>query len=109
MSFHVAVEVVGNEIVVTLVDDAIAESGEATCVAEFVSFDGVEDFGEVGIELEFAIVMRVTEVFDVFCEVAEEEDVRFADFTGDFDLVEFSRVSYRERVLGLRLLHRKYR
>jgi hypothetical protein len=28
----------------------------------------------------------VTQVFDVFGEVAEEEDVVFADFTGYFDL-----------------------
>lgn len=30
--------------------------------------------------------MCVAEVFDVFGEVAEEEDVGFADFAGDFDL-----------------------
>lgn len=30
--------------------------------------------------------MGVTEVLDVFGQVAEEEDVGFADFAGDFDL-----------------------
>ena len=30
--------------------------------------------------------MRVAQVFDVFGEVAEEEDVGFADFAGYFDL-----------------------
>lgn len=31
--------------------------------------------------------MGVAEILDVFCEVAEEEDVVLADFTGNFDLL----------------------
>jgi hypothetical protein len=30
--------------------------------------------------------VSVTEILDVFGEIAEEEDVLFADFAGDFDL-----------------------
>lgn len=37
--------------------------------------------------------MSVAEVFDVFGEVAKEEDIGFADFAGDFDLLEVSQCS----------------
>jgi hypothetical protein len=33
-----------------------------------------------------AVSVRVTKVFDVFGEVAKEEDVVFSDFTSDFNL-----------------------
>ena len=56
------------------------------CVAKGIGFDGGEDFREVRVEREGAVVVRVAEVFDVFGEVAEEEDVGVADFAGYFDL-----------------------
>ena len=86
MRFHIAVEVVRHEVVVTVIDDAVAQRGEAAGVAEHVGFDGLEDFGEVGVEGEFAVVVGVAEVFDVLGQIAEEEDVGFANFAGDFDL-----------------------
>lgn len=69
-----------------MIDDAVAQRTEAGGVPEGVGFDGVEDAGEVGVELEVAVVVRVAQVFDVFGEVAEEEDVGFADFARYFDL-----------------------
>lgn len=35
--------------------------------------------------------MCVSEILDVFCEVAEEENVLLANFASDFDLRRFSR------------------
>ena len=70
-----------------MVDDGVAEGGEAAGVAKGVGFDGGEDLGEGGVEGEGAVVVGVAEVFDVFGQVAEEEDVGFADFAGDFDLL----------------------
>lgn len=64
----------------------ITQCGEAARVAEGVGFDGVEDAGEIGIEGEIAVGVGVAEVFDVFGEVAEEEDVVGGDFAGYFDL-----------------------
>lgn len=82
----VAVEVIAHEVVIAVVDNGVAESGEAARVAEHVTLDGVEDFLEVRVQLEGAVGVGVAEVFHVLGEIAEEEDIVFADLTGDFDL-----------------------
>ena len=84
--FHIAVEIIRDEVVVALVDDAVAKSSEAARIAELAAFDGVEHFRKVGIELEGAVVVGVAEVFDVFGEIAEEEDVGFTDLARDLNL-----------------------
>ena len=66
MRLDVTVEIVRDEIVIPLIDDAVAQGGESSRVSEFAAFDGVEDFGEVAVELEVAVGVGVTEVFDVF-------------------------------------------
>lgn len=86
MCLDVAIEIIAHEVVIAVVDDGIAEGGEAARVAEHVALDGVEDFLEVRVELEGAVGVGVAEVFDVFGEVAEEEDVVFANLAGDFNL-----------------------
>ena len=86
MGFDVAVEVVGDEVVVALVDDGVAQGAEAVRVAEPTALDGVKDFGEVRVEFEVAVGVGVAEVFDVLGEVTEEEDVGLADFAGDLDV-----------------------
>ena len=79
-------EVVRHQIVIAMVRDAVAERGEPTGVAEGSRFDGGEHLGEVRVQLEGAVVVRVPEVLDVLGQVAEEEDVGVADLAGDFDL-----------------------
>lgn len=69
-----------------MIGDAVAQGTEAGGVAKSPGFDGREDFGEVGVEGEGAVGVSVAEVFDIFGEVAEEEDVGFADFARYFDL-----------------------
>lgn len=86
MGLDIAVEVVRNEIIVTLVSDRIAESNKVRRFAETATFDGIEDFGEIMIELEFPIIVSVTKILDVFGEGAEEKNVGFTDFPGDLDL-----------------------
>ena len=75
-----------------MVDDGVAEGSEAVGVAKGVGLDGVEDFGEVGVEGEGTVVVGVAEVFDVFGQVAEEEDVGFADLACDLDLLKSQSV-----------------
>jgi hypothetical protein len=48
--------------------------------------DGLKDGGKGWVERVCSVQMRVAEVFDVLGEVAEEEDVVFADLAGDFNL-----------------------
>jgi len=86
VSLNVAVEVIRDEVVVSVVDNAVNEGRELACIAKHAVANCVEHGSEVGIELEFGVEVGVAEVFDVFCEIAEEEDVLFADFTGNLDL-----------------------
>ena len=65
--FDVAIEVVGDEVIVAMVNNAVAQCGEATRVTEHIRFDGFEDFGKVGVKLERAVVVGMTEIFNIFC------------------------------------------
>lgn len=56
-------------------------------------FDFVEDLVEAGVNGVGAVVVGVAEVFDVFREVAEEEDIVLANFAGDFNLEKGLSVS----------------
>lgn len=66
MRLDIAIEVIRHEVIIALIDDGIAECGETARVAESAGFDGVEDAGEVRVELEIAVRVGVAEVFDVF-------------------------------------------
>lgn len=79
-------EVVGNEVVVPMVFDGVDKSGKGALVAKSARVDGFKDSLEFGVELMFAVVVVVTEVFNVFGEVAEEENVLVAGFTSDLNL-----------------------
>lgn len=70
-----------------MVADGADEGGELVGVAEGVGLDGLEDFGQIRVDGVGAIVVCVAQVLDVFGQVAEEEDVVFVDFAGDFDLL----------------------
>lgn len=69
-----------------MVDDGVDEGAELARVAKGAFADGVEDGLQGGVELETAVPVSVAQVFDVFGEVAEEEDVVFADFARNFDV-----------------------
>lgn len=79
-------KVIGHQVVIAVLDDAVDEGGEGAGVAKRSLLDLVEDFGERFVELVVAVNMSVAEIVDVFGEVAEEEDVLLADLAGDFDL-----------------------
>lgn len=102
-------EIIRDKVVITMVLDSSNQSSKGTGVTKGVGFDGLKDFGEVGVESVRAVGVSVTEVFDVFCEVAEEEDVVFADFAGDFNLV-FLLAESKDlaRLVDLHWHHRKY-
>lgn len=87
MRLDVAVEIVADQVIVAVVADGADEGGELVGVAEGVGLDGLEDFGQIRVDGVGAIVVCVAQVLDVFGQVAEEEDVVFVDFAGDFDLL----------------------
>ena len=86
MSLDIRIEIIAHEIIVAVVGNRVAKSGKPTGVAESVGFDGVKNAREVRVESEGAVGVGVAEVFDVFGEIAEEEDVVGGDFAGYFDL-----------------------
>lgn len=55
----IRVEIVRDKIIVTMVDDGAAKGAEPVGVAKRVGFDGLEDFGEVGVERKGAKVVGV--------------------------------------------------
>ena len=86
MGFEIGVEVVGNEVIVSMVFDGVDECGKGALVAKGIGIEGIEDSVEFWVELMFAVVVVVTEVFDVFGKVAKEENVLITGFASDFDL-----------------------
>lgn len=82
----VAVEVVRDQVVVAVLHDTVAQRVEARRLAEHAPADGVEDFGQVRVQLEVAVLVGVAEILDVLGQIAEEEDIRLPDLTGDLDL-----------------------
>jgi hypothetical protein len=79
-------EVVGNEIIVSMVFNPADQCAECVRIAKSVFLDFVKDSLKVGVNGVRAISMSVAEVFDVFGKVAKEEDVVFSDFSSNFNL-----------------------
>lgn len=86
MRGDVRIEVVRNEIVITMLFNGRGQCGEIGCVAKHVIFDRFEHFRQLRVELEVSVEVPVAEFLDVFGERAEEEDVLLADLPGDFNL-----------------------
>lgn len=88
MRRYIRVEVIGNEVVVTVLLDGSSQRREVGCVAEHVVLDCLEHFPELRVKLEVTVEVSVAEFFDIFSQRAEQEDVLFADFAGDFNLAK---------------------
>jgi hypothetical protein len=96
MRGDVGVEIVRDEVVVTVFFDGACERGEVGFVAEHVIFDRVEDTLQLWVQLEAPVEVSVAKVLDVFGEIAEEEDVLLADFAGDFDLSVLALLGWKQ-------------
>lgn len=82
----VALEVVGDQVVIAMVDNAVDQSAELACIAERPVADGVKNARQLRVELEAAVEVVVTEIFDILGEITEQEDVVLADFSGDLNV-----------------------
>ena len=107
----VTVKVVRDEVIVSMVDNAINEGRKLSSITKHAITNGVEYCSKIRIELELRVEVGVSEILDVFSEVAEEEDILFTDFTGDLDLNDISMSEGVKKLPkdDLHLLHRKYR
>jgi hypothetical protein len=86
LGLAVAVEVVGDEIVVAVLDNTIHQGREGSGITKGAFLDFVKDRVKALIELITAVDVPVTKVFDILGQVTEKEDVVLANFAGNFDL-----------------------
>ena len=94
MRRDVRVEIIRDKIIVPMVGNGAAQGTESVGVAKRVGFDGVEDFGKVGVQRKGAEVVGVTKVLNILGEIAEKEDVRVANFTRYLNLFLRGGVSF---------------
>lgn len=106
MRLDVALEIVRHEVVISVLANCGNHGAEIMRGAKCALFNLVEDFVEIRINNLGAILMCVAQVFNVFGEIAEEENVAFADLSGDFNLLLLGS-DYREIRLDLRWRRRK--
>jgi hypothetical protein len=86
MSGNVRVEVIRDEVIVTMLFDRRNQGRERGGIAKRALLDSVEYTLQLRVQLEAAIEVSMAEVLHIFCEVAEEEDVLLANLTSNFDL-----------------------
>ena len=82
----IAMEVIRDQVVISVVYDAVDERGELVGVAERAFANGFEYIIEIRVELKLIVEMCMTEVFDVLGQITEQENVLFANLAGDLDL-----------------------
>lgn len=87
-------EVVRDEVVVAVVDDAVDERAEAARVAEGAGLDRLEHGRQLRVKLVASVKVGVAQLVDVLGKVAEEEDVVLANLAGDFDLSNEGQLAF---------------
>jgi hypothetical protein len=80
-------KVIRNEVVVTMLHDAIKQGGEALGIAKGAAVDVIKYIGELRLELVLLVQMCVAEVLNILGKVTEQEDVLFTNLAGDFNLL----------------------
>lgn len=86
----VGVEVVRDKVVVAVINNGGDQSREVSCIPEGAAADRIEDLGKALIELEPAVEVTMTEVFNVLGQISKQKDVLLADLAGDFNLRSIS-------------------
>jgi hypothetical protein len=77
---------VGRSQPVVVVDDSVGQSRELIRMTEHTTVDGIKDLLETFVNQDTFVGMLVTDVFNIFGKVTEQEDVVFANLSGDFDV-----------------------
>lgn len=80
-------EVIGDEIVVSVILNGTNKSAERSSITKGVVLDGLEDLGKILVNSVAAIGVSVSEILNVLGQVTKEEDVVLANLAGDFNLV----------------------
>ncbi len=80
-------EVIADEIIIPMITNGLHERRERALVAERALFYLVKHFLQIRVQRRLAEDVVVSKLFDVFGEIAEEEDVAFANLASDFNLL----------------------
>jgi hypothetical protein len=91
MSLVVAVEVVRHQVVVTVITDSSDQGAKVMDRAKSALLDLGKHFLQVGVNFMRAVLVTVSEIFNVFSEVAKQEDVVLANLASYFNLFMVSR------------------
>lgn len=86
VGLDVAVEVIRYEVVITMVTNSRDHSSKIIGRAECAFLDSFEHLGQVRVHSVGAVRMRMAEILNIFGEIAEEEYIVLANFTGNFNL-----------------------
>lgn len=93
MRLNVALEVIRNEVVITVVTDGGNQAGKVLGVTKGALFDLLKHLDKVRVEVVRAVGVRVAEVLNIFSKIAKEEDVVLSNLTSDFNLISVSSSS----------------
>lgn len=83
---NVAVEVIGNQVVVTVVSDGGNQGAKVIGHAKGALLNLDKDLLQVRVDGVRTKVVVMAQVFHVLSKVSKQEDVAVADFAGDFNL-----------------------
>ena len=86
MSLNIAVEVIRNQVVVTVLAHSCNHGAEIVGAAKRALLNLLEDLVKVSVDAVGTIGVRVAQVINIFGKVAEEEDVVLSNLTSDFNL-----------------------
>ena len=77
----IALEIIRDKIEVAVVNNAINKRRELVGITKTVTLNGIKHLAKIVVELEFAVVVSMAQIFNVFRQVTEEEDILLADFS----------------------------
>lgn len=86
LRLHVRSKVVGDQVVVAVLDNTVEQRAECSSIAETTFVDLVKHLGELRLELVVLVQMCVAQVLDILCEVTEEKNVLLANLACNLDL-----------------------
>jgi len=70
-----------------VLDNAVEQGREGLRITKGARRDAIKDGRELGLKLVVVVQMAVAKILDILREVTEKEDILFANFASDFDLV----------------------
>lgn len=91
LSINIALEVVGDQVVVSMLDNGIDQSRELTSVTKYTFLDRLEDALKHRVQVKLGIEVGVAQIFHVLGQVTEKKDVVLSDLASDLNICAITR------------------